>query len=125
MSKRELRIAEARRAVHESLTLHSAPEADRIRGLIQELENALLAPTEMCEILHLTAEEEGECETSRFSAPDDPLVEARMWARHGYEIGQRHCCWSDYGVAPAWLTEGWPTHFDSCEKGLAAEEDHA
>lgn len=43
------------------------------------------------------------------------LDEARQWARHGYEIGQRHCSWSDHGVAPAWLTEGWPRHFDSCE----------
>jgi hypothetical protein len=43
------------------------------------------------------------------------LDEARMWARHGYEIGQRHCGWTDAGVAPAWLTEGWPRHFDSCE----------
>lgn len=41
--------------------------------------------------------------------------EARQWARHGYEIGQRHCGWSDHGVAPAWLTEGWPPHIDSCE----------
>lgn len=41
--------------------------------------------------------------------------EARQWARHGYEIGQRHCGWTDHGVAPAWLTEGWPRHFDSCE----------
>lgn len=41
--------------------------------------------------------------------------EARMWARHGYEIGQRHCGWSDHGVAPEWLTEGFPPHIDSCE----------
>ncbi|MGW8762350.1 hypothetical protein ACWGN5_07605 [Streptomyces sp. NPDC055815] len=34
--------------------------------------------------------------------------EARSWARHGYEIGQRSCTWSDYGVAPAWLTEEQP-----------------
>lgn len=40
---------------------------------------------------------------------------ARQWARHGYEIGQKHCGWSDHGVAPAWLTEGWPPHIDSCE----------
>lgn len=45
----------------------------------------------------------------------DERAEARQWARHGYEIGQRHCGWSDHGVAPAWLTEGWPPHFDSCE----------
>jgi hypothetical protein len=45
----------------------------------------------------------------------DQLDEARQWARHGYEIGQRHCSWSDHGVAPAWLTEGWPPHIDSCE----------
>ena len=42
-------------------------------------------------------------------------VEARQWARHGYEIGQKHCGWSDHGVAPDWLTEGWPPHFDSCK----------
>lgn len=41
--------------------------------------------------------------------------DARTWARHGYEIGQRHCGWSDHGVAPDWLTEGWPNHFDACE----------
>jgi hypothetical protein len=43
------------------------------------------------------------------------LAEARQWARHGYEIGQRHCGWSDHGVAPTWLTEGWPRVIDSCE----------
>ena len=41
--------------------------------------------------------------------------EARQWARHGYEIGQKHCGWTDHGVAPAWLTEGWPPHIDTCE----------
>lgn len=52
--------------------------------------------------------------------------EARQWARHGYEIGQRHCSWSDHGVAPAWLTEGWPPHIDSCEHlKHAAEFDEA
>ncbi len=34
------------------------------------------------------------------------VEDARSWARHGYEIGQRSCTWSDQGVAPAWLTEG-------------------
>jgi hypothetical protein len=52
--------------------------------------------------------------------------DARMWARHGYEIGQRHCSWTDHGVAPDWLTEGWPNHFDSCEHlKRAAEYDTA
>jgi hypothetical protein len=41
--------------------------------------------------------------------------EARSWARHGYEIGQKHCSWTDHGVAPEWLTEGWPPHIDSCQ----------
>ena len=54
------------------------------------------------------------------------LGEARSWARHGYEIGQRHCGWADHGVAPAWLTEGWPPHFDSCEHlKQAADLDEA
>jgi hypothetical protein len=52
--------------------------------------------------------------------------EARLWARHGYEIGQRHCGWSDHGVAPDWLTEGWPPHFDDCEHfKRAADYDEA
>ncbi|MFI8351348.1 hypothetical protein [Streptomyces sp. NPDC085596] len=52
--------------------------------------------------------------------------EARQWARHGYEIGQKHCGWSDHGVAPSWLTDGWPPHIDSCEHlKLVAEFDEA
>lgn len=52
--------------------------------------------------------------------------EARNWARHGYEIGQKHCSWSDHGVAPVWLTQGWPPHIDSCEHlQQAAEYDTA
>jgi hypothetical protein len=56
--------------------------------------------------------------------PLDQLTEARVWARHGYEIGQRHCGWTDHGVAPAWLTGGWPANFDTCEHlaRLAAAE---
>lgn len=50
------------------------------------------------------------------------VVEARMWARHGYEIGQKHCSWSDEGVAPSWLTEGYPPHIDSCDFLKAAAD---
>ena len=49
---------------------------------------------------------------AQFEAQRD---EARQWARHGYEIGQKHCGWSDHGVAPDWLTDGWPPHIESCE----------
>jgi hypothetical protein len=49
---------------------------------------------------------------AQFEAQRD---EARQWARHGYEIGQKHCGWTDHGVAPDWLTQGWPPHIDSCE----------
>lgn len=51
------------------------------------------------------------------------LKDARMWARHGYEIGQKHCGWTDHGVAPDWLTEGWPRAFGSCEH-LAKSADY-
>jgi hypothetical protein len=64
--------------------------------------------------------------------PDDSTVvsdlsrqldEARNWARHGYEIGQRHCGWTDRGVAPSWLTEGWgPGYFGTCEHLKRATE---
>lgn len=64
--------------------------------------------------------------TETAQALEEQLAEARMWARHGYEIGQRHCSWSDHGVAPRWLTEGWPNNFDSCEHlQKAAEYDTA
>jgi hypothetical protein len=71
-----------------------------------------------------------ELETEAASIDRDHLAqqidEARQWARHGYEIGQKHCSWSDHGVAPDWLTEGWPLSFDSCEHLLkAAEFDEA
>jgi hypothetical protein len=51
--------------------------------------------------------------------------EARSWARHGYEIGQRSCLWSDHGVAPEWLKEGWPPHFgaDPLTKAIGQIED--
>ena len=42
----------------------------------------------------------------RVSELEADMLDARSWARHGYEIGQRSCAWSDQGVAPAWLTEG-------------------
>lgn len=51
-------------------------------------------------------------------APDleAQLAEARMWARHGYELGQRSNAWSDHGVAPTWLTEGHEaTHGDTAD----------
>jgi hypothetical protein len=51
----------------------------------------------------------------RLEQAEQERDEARQWARHGYEIGQKHCGWTDHGVAPDWLTEGWPQHFDSCE----------
>jgi hypothetical protein len=35
------------------------------------------------------------------------LDEARMWAKHGYEIGQRSATWSDHGVAPRWLIDSY------------------
>lgn len=50
------------------------------------------------------------------------INEARMWARHGYEIGQKHCGWTDHGTAPAWLTEDWPTSFEPCEHLKQASE---
>ncbi|MDX3183546.1 hypothetical protein PV334_20070 [Streptomyces sp. ME02-7008A-1] len=60
-----------------------------------------------------TRQPEGESAETQPHGEQSPLDEARMWARHGYELGQRSCTWSDHGVAPAWLTEGWPTHLPS------------
>ncbi|WP_435279355.1 hypothetical protein [Streptomyces sp. 1222.5] len=54
------------------------------------------------------------------------LEEARGWARHGYEIGQRHCGWTDHGTAPKWLTSDWPPDFGVCDAlKRAVEYDEA
>jgi hypothetical protein len=36
------------------------------------------------------------------------VQEARGWAKHGFELGQRSCTWSDQGVAPRWLLDSYP-----------------
>lgn len=64
--------------------------------------------------------------TSTLMKLREDLDEARTWARHGYESGQQHCSWSDYGVAPAWLADGWPPHFSTCTQlRKEAFDDHA
>jgi hypothetical protein len=76
--------------------------------------------------LHAEARAELNRSENARDALREQLGEARSWARHGYEIGQKHCSWSDHGVAPQWLTEGWPPHIDSCEHlKVAAEYDEA
>lgn len=52
-------------------------------------------------------------EATQIRILSEQLDEARSWARHGYEIGQRSLLWSDYGTAPSWLTEGWPASFET------------
>lgn len=76
------------------------------------------------DVLHKACRELQNSEAARAHLRND-RKEARMWARHGYEIGQKHCGWTDHGVAPDWLTEGWPPHFDSCEhlKQMAAFDE--
>lgn len=61
---------------------------------------------------NLTAADEARIERERavvveLNSLEEAVAEARMWARHGYEIAQRSCTWSDFGAAPNWLTEGW------------------
>lgn len=67
---------------------------------------------------------------ARIRAAEAAIVEAeqdrdqaRMWARHGYEIGQRSCTWSDYGVAPAWLTEEQPASVPRAHLGDGANAE--
>jgi hypothetical protein len=90
-------IGSTRATRSEGLACAGVPDCDGDCCVTRNVEKELKAASEV--IKRLTADRE----------------EARQWARHGYEIGQRHCGWSDHGVAPAWLTEGWPPHFDSCE----------
>lgn len=43
--------------------------------------------------------------------------DARSWACHGYEIGQRSATWSDQGVAPSWLLDSYKPKPPVC-KGI-------
>lgn len=87
------------------------PEAD-IRAVRQVAEGQLEAEAEAPDRREL---KESEAARAKLRHLGELLAEARQWARHGYEIGQRHCSWTNHGVAPDWLTEGWPRSFDSCE----------
>lgn len=73
-------------------------EIERLRAAAQQLlNNGAKAVGEQNWARHHAEERAEKAEAER--------DEARMWARHGYEIGQRSCTWTDHGVAPAWLTE--------------------
>jgi hypothetical protein len=79
-----------------------------------------LPETDIRAVRHITDDELDAIADDATQPPSDEqlatdLNEARMWARHGYEIGQRHCGWTDHGVAPAWLTEGWPARIGTCD----------
>ncbi|MCX5365965.1 hypothetical protein OG864_45525 [Streptomyces sp. NBC_00124] len=87
------------------------PEAD-IRAVWQTDLAELEAEAEASDRREL---KESEAARAKLRHLGELLAEARQWARHGYEIGQRHCSWTDHGVAPDWLTEGWPRSFESCE----------
>lgn len=75
----------------------------------------------LAEALHNACRQLEESEAARKHLRRE-RADARMWARHGYEIGQKHCGWVDHGVAPDWLTEGWPPAFDSCRHLKEAAE---
>ena len=90
------------------------PDFETFREQVQE--EVLHAQGKVTRALNAT---DWEDELARLRQDRD---EARSWARHGYEIGQKHCGWTDHGVAPAWLTEGWPNSFDSCEHLKQAAE---
>lgn len=94
------------------------PDFETFREQVQE--EVLAAQGKVTRALNAT---DWEAELARVRQDRD---DARSWARHGYEIGQEHCGWTDHGIAPDWLTEGWPTSFDSCEHlKKAAEYDEA
>jgi hypothetical protein len=82
------------------------PELEKLQTRVAELEQVARGYCPECG--------RGDCaptvehwdrERKRAKQAESDLAEARMWARHGYEIGQRSCTWADHGVAPAWLTD--------------------
>lgn len=114
------------------LKVHVEGEFEQFREQVQQ--EVLAAQGRITQALSETDAEHGRADQVREWADVRKVIatlseerdEARTWARHGYEIGQKHCSWSDHGVAPAWLTEGWPPHIDSCEHlKVAAEFDTA
>ena len=104
-------VAEAMPEVSESDFTEMATAVRRALGI--DMTEAGVEP-DIAGWLHAACRELEKSEAARRHLREE-RVEARQWARHGYEIGQKHCGWTDHGVAPDWLTEGWPPHFDSCE----------
>lgn len=82
------RLTEARRAVHEYLVILAAPEADRVRDLIAELEEAVrddaLNP-EVCEFPHGTIEEEDACERLRVLSFGSAEISKKAKSRYSEE----------------------------------------
>ncbi|MFI1485771.1 hypothetical protein [Streptomyces sp. NPDC020747] len=110
------------------LKVHVEGEFEKFREQVQD--EIRKAPAELRQAVNRDASADASAELIRSENARDQLRndrdEARSWARHGYEIGQKHCSWTDHGVAPEWLTEGWPSHIDSCEHlQLAAQYDEA
>lgn len=113
-----LRIPEVDlRAVRQTSTDELEAQTEE-RGRSALLEGPACADTPACDggcCAPRSAEKELKAASEVIKRLTADREEARQWARHGYEIGQRHCGWTDHGVAPDWLTEGWPPVFDSCE----------
>jgi hypothetical protein len=119
-----IRAANAQQLADERTDI--ARDMDRLAKWKNELANALgIDPTSNWDDIRNTAAEfraelvRSENARERLRQDRD---EARSWARHGYEIGQKHCGWTDHGVAPDWLTDGWPPHIDACQHLKAAAE---
>lgn len=66
-------LAQIRRRIHEALVTLAAPEADRVRGLVAELEKAVRRDAtglDICEIPHESIEEEDLCDAQRLEGAD-------------------------------------------------------
>jgi hypothetical protein len=119
------RLAKWKNELTDALGMDRTRDWDDIRNAARGLRKRADHADKRCEELRVESLRRGKIKgeyAERIRQLETELDEARQWARHGYEIGQRHCGWTDHGVAPDWLTQGWPPHFDSCQHLQQAAE---
>ena len=90
----DLLVAEARRAVHESLSFLAAPEADRVRALIADLETAVEGRTAIRDAARQASTQQP-AHTCRSCDGIDP---ATCLMNPSRTVGQRACCGKPSGA---------------------------
>jgi hypothetical protein len=104
--------AEALRKERRWAIWHAMNRHPKVCGAVSEELLDILATEAMEEVMPTVRDFLGRMEKLR-----EERDEARRWACHGFEIGQRSATWADEGVAPQWLLDSYKPKPPVC-KGI-------